>query len=839
MIFFFILFIHISSIVQYSVVANVLKISGTGEITVDGAKSKGSYLDIIEVQIEEGPTKIQNSAFQEFIKLVKINIPKSVTSIEAQPFFRCKSLKQIIVDEGNENYCSIDNHLYTKNKEQLIFASLNPITFPDNLKTIGTRAFSAGSSFSYESLIFPDSLTSFTGCSFNEVDIRFIDWNNSPQISEIPTSCFMYTTFGTLTIPKSCKIIQTKAFLSASIEKLIFQEESSLETLSSYAFQEMFTLKTIVFPDSLKTVNDFAFYQVSSLTSITFGLNVNNISKSAFTGCSNLEEIIIPQGNQFYISTSDSILTKDETEIIYIKQGIESYSLNSKVEKFGQTLFQSQKNLVEITTTEGNTHFYAESGVIYSADNLTLICVCGGIERVEVKDSVISLENSCCYGLTKLKEFIFLGESCTTIGDSAFYESSLTSLNLPNSIQQIGGHAFRLSSLTELTINAESNLTKIEERCFKNSKLISFFIPKSLTIIEEYAFEGSELTNLTFDQECQIKSFSIFTFTGCKIKFLTLPYSLEETGSSSFERCSQLEIVKYTGSTLHTISADTFNGCINLKSAEFPNFSGIIETSAFYSCSSLIHISGDAKEIKTTAFGNCYSLQSFNFSISISSVDAGIFKGCRSLTKFTIAIGNPTFKTKDDILFDISEKTLTLFPPGLERVAITPTTERFASNAFAFSEKLKFVYFYSGSPMKEFNESTFIDCISLKSVQFPSQLQKICSSCFSGCVSLTSLSFPSSLETIESNAFSGCSSITKIKYCGTYNLTTNDAFDNEMKNKIRIFVTDLYSESSFCSINIYQKLNPDCEIKPIYITCENNCFKYSLLLPFTSIFIFY
>ena len=296
--FLFVLFIQISS-VQYSVSANTLKISGSGTITQSGARSKGTYGEIVEVQIENGPDKIEESTFQDFKNLVKINIPKSVTSIGDFPFFRCNSLKEIQVDEENQYYCSIDNHLYTRNGEKLVFASLNPITFPSTLKSIGPRAFSAGSTFKYENIIFHNAFTTFSMMSFNEVKVGFVGWEDSPQLSQIASSALMYTTFTTFTIPKSCETINEKAFLGSNINQLIFQEESSLKTLKSYSFQEVTTITKIVFPDSLETISDYTFYKVNSLQYIYFGPNVTDISSTAFTGCSNLKEINISEDNEY------------------------------------------------------------------------------------------------------------------------------------------------------------------------------------------------------------------------------------------------------------------------------------------------------------------------------------------------------------------------------------------------------------------------------------------------------------------------------------------------------------------------------------------------------------
>ncbi len=111
-----------------------------------------------------------------------IEIPDSVTVIGKSAFSFCKSLKEIIVDEGNPNYRSKDGALYTKDMTRLIAVpeviasveipksvteigeeafvdctSLTSIEIPDSVTEIGWNAFEGCTSLS--SIVIPDSVT--------------------------------------------------------------------------------------------------------------------------------------------------------------------------------------------------------------------------------------------------------------------------------------------------------------------------------------------------------------------------------------------------------------------------------------------------------------------------------------------------------------------------------------------------------------------------------------------------------------------------------------------------------------------------------------------------------
>ena len=82
--------------------------------------------------------------FQNRTTLVTCTIPKTVTLIEDEVFFGCTSLRAIMVDEANPNYCSVDSVLYTKNLTKILripYAKADDYTLPNTITEITSSLF--------------------------------------------------------------------------------------------------------------------------------------------------------------------------------------------------------------------------------------------------------------------------------------------------------------------------------------------------------------------------------------------------------------------------------------------------------------------------------------------------------------------------------------------------------------------------------------------------------------------------------------------------------------------------------------------------------------------------
>ena len=184
----------------------------------------------------------------------------------------------------------------------------------------------------------------------------------------------------------------------------------------------------------------------------------------------------------------------------------------------------------------------------------------------------------------------------TAIGDHAFSQSDITSINMPISITRIGSAAFSHCDQLDSIAFPES-VTYIEGQAFcECERLKSVVFPKNLETIGFAAFEKCDsLKGIVLPDNLKyIDGSYIGTFENCmNLSSVTLPGSLINIGENTFKGCIKLDTVIVKSSTPYDIDESVFptetyfNGTLfvpqNSKSvyqnaAVWKNFTNIVET---------------------------------------------------------------------------------------------------------------------------------------------------------------------------------------------------------------------------------------------------------------------
>ena len=165
---------------------------------------------------------------------------------------------------------------------------------------------------------------------------------------------------------------------------------------------------------------------------------------------------------------------------------------------------------------------------------------------------------------------------------------------------------------------------------------------------------------------------------------------------------------------------------------EFPVRSVGEAAFAFSDITSVILPDG-LKQIKSSAFAGCSSLEKVYIPKSVKKIGTGVFSYCDNLELIEVDENNLHFTTIDSVLYTIDGKEL-VYAPGSagEELSIPEGVEVIRSFAFEGNDRIV-------------------------SVRLPETLEKICSGAFFDCNSLDSVVLGRNVSRIEGDSFAYCS----------------------------------------------------------------------------------
>lgn len=395
-------FIQASDIPWYHIHSLIKKVELPDALTNIGSLAFYDCTHLSCVDIPNSVTSIGELSFAYCNSLTSVTIPYSVTYIGKGPFASCKILDSIYVEASNNNYCSKNGVLFTKDQTSLIQypAAKAEATYiiPNNVTNI-----EGGSFLGCENLItltLPQSVTNignsvFYGCtSLTTLDIPASITNIGEQafayctslttldipesVSEIKKQTFAYcTSLNTLNIPIGLTKIGEQAFVYCSSLTTLDIPESVSE-IGQEAFKFCISLNTLNIPVGVTNIEDYTFFYCENLITLTIPQSVTNIGEQAFAYCTSLTTLNIPENVNigfaaFAFCTSLTSITAhpttppsieyytfinvDKTIPVYVPEAsIELYRTAPFWEEF--TNFRAISESTNITQTSAEQHIY-------------------------------------------------------------------------------------------------------------------------------------------------------------------------------------------------------------------------------------------------------------------------------------------------------------------------------------------------------------------------------------------------------------------------------------------------------------------------------------------------
>jgi len=377
-----------------------------------------------------------------------ISIPASIIYILSNEYYT-PNLTDIIVDEHNPSYCSVDGVLFNKDVTRIFrYPANRPDTtysIPSTVTAIGNNAFKGclnlqkiilspvvetieyGSFWSCISLVsmdFPDSVKSIgsdamyfchklqtvsIGKSLFEIGNNpFAYCNSLTEISVDERNKFFCSIEGTLYRNLDAAELELVAFpIGRNADLYSFQDRVTV--IGNKAFEGCKTLSDFVLPNKVKKIGVDAFAS-SSLKRITIPTSVSEIGSGAFSQSHELSEIIVSKENQLYSSIDGALYNKNQTSLLCCPAGYQAieFDIPEGISTISQSAFSGCNKIVKINIPES---------VLNIGSNAFSYCT--SLKSIVIPNSVKVIMHMILIGCTDLQNAT-IGSSVRLIDSYAF-----------------------------------------------------------------------------------------------------------------------------------------------------------------------------------------------------------------------------------------------------------------------------------------------------------------------------------------------------------------------------------------------------------------------------------
>lgn len=459
------------------------------------------------------------------------------------------------------------------------------------------------------------------------------------------------TALTTVVLPSSLEEMTEYTFYQCTNLKTVSLDtaNSKLTKIGRYSFAYCEKLTGFDIPSSLKELEEFVFAYCSSLKKIIIPDTVEKIDISAFRMCTNVTEIKIPgtvkEASEFALFGCDKVITAELP--------ISMVTLAN---------LQRSDDLETLVIVDDGSTELPDKDALNEKKKL---------KKVVFPDSLTSIPRAFCRSVSALEE-VKLPANLKIISNASFSEcTNLKTIDLPDTVTEIGAFAFAdCTSLKDFTI--PDGIKSIGEEAFYNSGITSLVVPESVETIDKLAFSHmANLTNATFPAGCGI------TFSDCKnLKTAKITGNPTVIDNYMFYECSQLTDFEIPGSVKKIGYAAFYNTA--LKEAVIPASVTEIDDWAFGECQNLEKavLSDGLKSIGGAAFYECPELTDSNIPDSVTTLGDFAFGWCPKLKDMTIPdtidnFGKCVFANTPGVTIDTSRK---YFIPTVDGIKDLPYT---------------------------------------------------------------------------------------------------------------------------------------------------------------------
>lgn len=447
---------------------------------------------IRKIVVSDGITHIGNYAFTQCTKVKEIELPSSLVSIGLSSFGQTRSLTEVTLPEG----------LQTVDEIAFVESGMEKLVLPSTILSIGKEAFSYCTKLrTVESMALtgPETDSSAfadSGCSPETASLYLQEEADKDSYDCMPwKNYFRIYYLGSILASGKCgadanwRLYSTGTMVVSGTGPM--DDYEALKGNGWVAVGEYNTpwnsyrnkIKNLIVDEGITRIGEMAFHDCHFLVKAELASSVDTIGMNSFSLDTNLESVIIPEGSELKrIESSafascrnlDGFVFPEKLEVIGNSafaaygsySGVEHIELPASVREIGPKAFVNAKYINSYSVAEDNPYYTSSGGVLFNKDMTELIAYPpykGGMYTVP--------------------------DSVTSIGDYAFYASTVSIVKFPDGLTSIGTSAFEYSVCQDLYTDTDLEWLLEQDVVFGITNPYALVIPASLKSIGDSAFK--------------------------------------------------------------------------------------------------------------------------------------------------------------------------------------------------------------------------------------------------------------------------------------------------------------------------------------------------------------
>ena len=707
----------------------------TYTVTSVGDNAFSNSSDLNSVVISEGIKLIDSGAFISCYNMTRVEIPSTVTTINAYAFAFCSSLTTVI--SNIQEPFDIDKNTFASQTWTVNSVEVSGTSSAILYVPTGTRS-------KYQALAGWSTLPTIFEGERKEATSGDLKYEYATGSLEAAVISGDYSAMESVTIPASVtidgvdysvKAIGFSAFYNCyNMSSVTFSE--GLAAIGKRAFGDCYSANFSALPSTIRYIGQEAFRSCNRITNLVIPEGCTTIGQSAFNWCNGIRKVEIPST---VTSIEVSAFMGLENASTIISRIQTPFVINPDVFSLGSTGSYNDAGEWISSYTPSEATLYVPDNTKSAYQAIEGWNMFADIQEGELKEVTVG---GLAYSYVE-------GKGVATVIGRANEE--ITTINIPATVP-IGGANYSVKS--------------VAVGAFRDCNIDTLVMSSGLETIGKRAFQSCwRLKNVEFPST--VKSLGQEAFRGCNsLQRVSLPSSLTSIGDEAFYGCSNLFAVVSKIQTPFNISQNVFALGSNGSYDDSGNY-----VNTYTPSSAILYVPvGTSSAYQAIAGWNMFA-EIIEGELKAATVDGLNYsyvegKGTATVTgRANSELRNITIPGSvpiDGTNYSVKSVGAGAFQENyIDTLVIQEGVETIEKNAFKYNySSLRSVTLPSS--LKTIGDEAFYYSYGFKNLTIPEGVTTIAPYAFYYCNGLQKLVLPSSLDSIGNNAFYECNNLSSV-----------------------------------------------------------------------------